>query len=125
MSSPRLRILVVEDDDDSRELMAGVLRRTGDHVIALANSGEEGLVHLRGDEAYDLIVTDIGLPGVSGLEMLDQAARDGCIDRTTVVVCSACTSLRPQALARGARCLAKPLDPQEIFDVVRKRRLAS
>jgi two-component system cell cycle response regulator CpdR len=114
-----LRILVVEDDADSLDLMAELLRSTGDHTIALASSGEEGLELLRLDAAYDLIVTDIVLPGVSGLEMLQHASQDGHTAGATIVVCSADTDLEPEALAIGARWIPKPVHPNEIVDLVR------
>ena len=108
-SSTGLRILVVEDVADSRELMADLLRETGPHSIELAESGDEGLLHLR-TTAYDLIVTDIGLPGMTGLEMLDHAKEEGRLDGATVAVCSGNHSLRPQVVAQGGHYIPKPID---------------
>src|ERR1035438_3451437 len=107
-SSRRLHILVVEDDEPSRELMAHVLSLTGDHSIEVAENAEDGLDHLRGDAAYDLVFTDVGLPGMSGLEMVDRAVSDGLISAAHVVVCSAYLSIREAVLARGAPCLGGP-----------------
>ena len=82
---PRLHILVVEDNDDGRDLMVRLLQATGEHVIALAGNARDGLQCLRG-ATYDLLVTDVGLPDESGLEMLDRAKREGLLDETAVVV---------------------------------------
>ena len=115
----RVRILIVEDNEDSREMMAEVLRQTGDPIIALAETGEEGLQQLRSG-AYDFIFTDIGLPGVSGLEMLDQATHEGLLlGSEIVVVCSASYAFRQAVIARGERWLPKPVDPEKMLELVR------
>lgn len=119
IDQPRLlRILVVEDDDDSRELLGDALRLTGAHTIALAKNGDEGIRHLRDDD-YDLIVTDIRLPNMSGLEMLDQAQQQGLLAETAIVVCSAEDRLRSKVLLRGATWLCKPVDIDKLWAIVR------
>ena len=117
-SSRRLHILVVEDDEPSRELMAHVLSLTGNHSIEVAENAEDGLDHLRTDAAYDLVFTDVGLPGMSGLEMVDRAVSDGLISAAHVVVCSAYPSIREAVLARGATCIPKPVDAHKIASMV-------
>ncbi|MEO7109184.1 MAG: response regulator, partial [Polyangiaceae bacterium] len=95
--------------------MQRMIDATGDHAVTLAENGEEGLRHLREQNAYDMIVSDIGLPGISGLEMVDQAVQAGLIDFARVVICSANTWLRQEVLARGACCISKPVDRKRIF----------
>jgi CheY-like chemotaxis protein len=113
-----LHILVVEDHEDSRELLAEVLRLTGDHRIALAETAEEGLLYLQNGEVCDLIVTDVGLPQMSGFEMLDRASREGLLPSSVVVVCTANQFLRTEALARGAHYLPKPVDADKLTAIV-------
>jgi PAS domain S-box-containing protein len=62
----RLRILVVEDDRDSAETLASLLGLHG-HSVETASRLEEGIK--RCDEAWDVIITDIGLPDGSGLAL--------------------------------------------------------
>ena len=118
---PPFRVLVVEDNDDSRELMLEVLRAAGVVDVALAGSAEIGLQLLR-REAYDLIVTDIELPAASGFDMLDQANAEGRLVETAVVVCSASHWRRRQAIDRGAPFLPKPLSVDTLVDVVQRLR---
>lgn len=66
-------ILVVEDEEPLRELLRFNLRQEGYRVLA-AGSAERGLALLRADDA-DLIVLDVGLPGMDGLEMCRQVRR--------------------------------------------------
>jgi DNA-binding NtrC family response regulator len=116
-----LRILVVEDHEDSRELMAEILRRTGRHSIALAANTNEGLRYLRAT-AYDLVVTDVRFSDGSGVEMLDQAEDEGLLATTSVAVWSAMDGLRHEVRARGAQFIAKPVDADRVFALIERVR---
>ena len=75
------RLLIVDDDADSRSAMRTLLR--GDDVtIDEAGSAEEALQRL-GEGGYDCIVLDLGLPGMDGMELLERLGNDG---RTPPVV---------------------------------------
>ena len=69
------RILVAEDDRAMRKLIAGTLRRDG-HRVTEAASGRDALerlgnaIHEGGVRFYDLVISDIRMPGPSGLELL-------------------------------------------------------
>src|SRR5450432_2929260 len=116
-----LRILVVEDDETSREMMTQLLSQFGNHAIEVAENAEDGLEHLRADPAYDLVFTDVGLPGMSGLEMVDLAVENGFIDPANVVVCSSHLVIAPEVIARGAQCIPKPIDAAKIKAAVLAR----
>jgi two-component system, OmpR family, response regulator len=60
-------VLLVEDDDDNRELMAEVLAVAG-YAVHAAASGPEALRTLA-ERSIDVVVTDLGMPGMGGLEM--------------------------------------------------------
>jgi CheY-like chemotaxis protein len=61
-----LRILVVEDEQDTRELLDRLLRSYGAHIL-LARSADEALSRLS-DGHVDLVVSDIGLPDIDGYD---------------------------------------------------------
>lgn len=63
-------ILVAEDDDGVRELILITLRRRGHTVIAVANGSEAIKLLDQDDVAVDLLVSDVHMPGVGGLEVL-------------------------------------------------------
>ena len=65
---PKLRILLAEDHDDTRSSMTHLLRRGGHHVVA-AESASRAL-ELAGQEKFDLVISDLGLPDLSGLELM-------------------------------------------------------
>ena len=67
-------ILVIDDDDDVREFLAGALEGLGYHVV-VASSGEEGLARL-GEAEPDLALIDYAMPGMNGAEVARLARRD-------------------------------------------------
>ncbi|WP_158900071.1 PAS domain S-box protein [Burkholderia sp. L27(2015)] len=70
-SATSLRILVVEDHDDSREAICEVLTMLG-HRPHGVGSGEEALANL-GAQTFEVLLTDISLPGMSGIELAHKA----------------------------------------------------
>jgi len=74
------KILVIEDEDDVRDLVCYNIERHGYHVVGAA-SGEEGLKEARKDPP-DLIILDLMLPGIDGLEVCRVLKRD---DRTASI----------------------------------------
>ena len=82
------RILVVDDDNGVRDVVCRLLRDRYD--VAAASSGEEALPLLR-HQCWNLLILDVGLPGISGLEIL-QAARRAHLD-FPVLMLTACTDL--------------------------------
>ena len=68
--APSLHILLIEDNTDTNDTMSELLRQEG-HIIACAADGKSGLLMAR-EHAYDAIVCDIGLPGMSGFEVARQ-----------------------------------------------------
>ncbi len=105
-----LRVLLVEDDDDNRELMTEVLEAAG-YEVATAASGAEGLRKLS-EQRADLVVTDVGMPGMGGLEMA--RAAKGAAPGVPVVVVTGYAEREDIASARGREVdavLVKPVDP--------------
>jgi CheY-like chemotaxis protein len=70
LSAPNL--LLVDDNDDVREITALLLRDTGYSVIE-ASSGIAALAALDANPAIELLIVDFSMPGMSGLELLERA----------------------------------------------------
>ena len=70
---PPRRILLVEDERLVRETYAEVLTACG-HEVVPAGTGEEALAAIR-DRAFDAVVTDLSMPGMSGLELRGRSGR--------------------------------------------------
>jgi DNA-binding response OmpR family regulator len=105
-------VLVVEDDRDLRDLVRRYLERAG-HAVLSTGSGVEGLTLLT-DTAPDLVVLDLGLPDLDGLEILREARTRGA---TAVIVLTARSEVedRIRGLSLGADdYVTKPFSPTEL-----------
>ncbi len=84
------RILVVDDDLSMREFLKILLERSG-YSVTVAASGEEALERL-GKDQPDLVMTDLNMPGINGIELLNQvkawAARSEVDVEVILVTCS-------------------------------------
>jgi len=107
------RVLVVDDDALTRELLAEILRRRGCEVD-LAPQGTEGIRQLE-QEAYDLVLTDIRMPDLSGMDVLARARE---VNRDTpVILMTGFGSIESavEAMKAGAfDYLVKPFSPDRI-----------
>jgi len=111
------RVLLIEDDEDNRELMGEVLQDAGYEVVLVA-SGAEGLRTLA-EQSIDVIVTDLGMPGMGGLEVA-QAAKE-IAPSVPVVVITGFADREDIKRARGREIdavLVKPVDPDALTSVV-------
>jgi two-component system, NtrC family, nitrogen regulation response regulator NtrX len=111
-------ILIVDDERGIREQLGGILRDEGFAVTAVA-SGEDALAALA-RELFDLILLDILLPGMDGIEVLRQTRAAG--HRTPVVVISghAGAELAVRAVREGAAdFMEKPLALERVLVTVR------
>jgi len=107
------RILVVEDEPDLRKVLASLLKREGYHVD-LAESGLRAFEML-GKEIYDLVITDVRLPGASGIEVL-RVTRETYPDAPVIVITAfASDEAAEEARRLGAfNYITKPFDNDKI-----------
>ena len=107
------RILVVEDDAAINRVVCSYLEKAGAMCTA-AFSGTEGLMHLAGGATFDLIVTDLMLPGASGEEVVADARGRGV--PAIVLSARATVADRVGLLRIGADdYLTKPFDLEELL----------
>ena len=112
------RILLVEDDNDIAEAMAVLLEAEG-YRVARAADGEEALRVLREGLRPCLIVLDLFMPRMDGVEFRRVQRSDPAISHVPVVVVSGVASMVQEIQAMGvARCFRKPVDVDELLGVV-------
>ena len=112
------RILLAEDDDSLRGFLARALERAGHDVTACAD-GDEAATHL--DEPWDLLLTDIVMPGLDGIEVARQAAAKHPGLRIMFITGFAAVALAAGDKApAGAKVLSKPIHLREIVSEVER-----
>ena len=112
------RILLAEDDDSLRGFLARALERAGYEVKACAD-GEEAAAVL--DEEWDLLLTDIVMPGMDGIEVARLAAARHPELRIMFITGFAAVALAAGSQApAGAKVLSKPIHLREIVSEVER-----
>jgi len=112
-------ILVVDDDQDIRELIQAILEAAG-HDVTVAADGQEALNKLK-RKPYELVVLDIMMPTMSGYEVLEQIRAMPSRASTPVIVVTAKhdpTGVMREVKGGAVDHLAKPFLPDELEDVV-------
>jgi CheY-like chemotaxis protein len=110
------KVLVVENDRISRELASAVLTKGGYEVVC-ARDGEEAL-QVAPTIAPDLVLMDVGLPGIDGIEVVEVLHQDRRTAETPVLIWSALVQSRDVERAWDAGCaayLAKPVGARELL----------
>lgn len=107
---PPARVLVAEDDRELRTLVAKLLAFDGYAVTQAANAFEMMNIMRHDDPAgnVDLIITDVRMPGLSGLDALAQLRREGYNVPVIVVSALPASAIQPQLIHVNALYLAKP-----------------
>ena len=116
-STTSRRILIVDDDRALRHALSALLAGAG-HVIESAGDGPEALARLH-DQPFDIVLLDIGLPSMSGLDLL---ARARALATPPLVIMMTADDT-PQSLLEAAkrqayRYIRKPFPPNTIIEVV-------
>lgn len=120
------KILIAEDDEGMRMFVASALKKRG-YSVSEAETGEDALEKIR-KEPFDLIIMDVRLPGISGIEALDKIKE---IDPRAIVLIMTAYGNREMALAaikKGAYdYFSKPFEIEEMEVIINrsleKRRL--
>jgi two-component system, cell cycle response regulator DivK len=114
-------ILIVEDNDKNMKLARDVLQSKGYSTLE-AITGEEG-VQLARERKPDLVLMDIQLPGINGMEALRQLRADPACARIPVVAFTASVTPTDRSLIAAAGFdgfLSKPVNLKEFLDTVRR-----
>jgi len=126
MDSPEktapVRILVVEDVDFNREILTGMLTERGWQTIT-AKSGEAALATLADDQNFQIILMDVGLPGMDGIETTRKIKENPAAAKIPVLALTAePASERPRLLAAGLDgYLEKNFDPDALYCGIEKQ----
>jgi two-component system cell cycle sensor histidine kinase/response regulator CckA len=107
-------ILLVDDEEDIRELVAKMLRYGGFEVLEADSGAQAG--QLYADRPVDLVVTDVVMAGESGPELAERLRRTS--PELKVLYISGCPNVRHEAWSQQASFLPKPFTIAEIVGSV-------
>jgi len=112
-------ILLVEDFDDTRLMMKLWLTKEGYHVVE-AENGEEA-IRLAQEELPDLIIMDMMMPGLSGLDATQRIREHQALRQTPIVAVSAYGADEYRAVALEAGCneyVSTPFEPSALHELI-------
>ncbi|MFP4312142.1 MAG: response regulator [Nitriliruptoraceae bacterium] len=113
------KVLVVDDDDDVRNLVRHRTQRAG-HRVLTAGSADEALALIAERGAPELVVLDVAMPGMDGLELLDTLrATDGLADLPAIFLSARVQDADiAEGRARGALYLTKPFVANALLNAI-------
>ncbi|MDA0709380.1 MAG: response regulator [bacterium] len=114
------RILIIDDDKQIRVALRHLLQSNG-HVVEEAINGEEGLASFQSQPA-DLVLLDILMPGISGLEVIgklqEHTANVSIVTLSSAHKVGRANLLSASVLLGAVRSLQKPYDPVHLIGVI-------
>jgi two-component system OmpR family response regulator len=127
--APRRRVLIVDDDEAMRLLLAKIVQQDLDAEVTLAGTCEAALRFAR-ESAYDAILLDLMMPGMGGVGLLERIRTDSANRSTPVVVVSILVDSpderrsgpvrRAKALGAAA-VLSKPVDRSSLVAALKEQ----
>jgi DNA-binding response OmpR family regulator len=117
----RHRVLIVDDEESMRLLLARIVATGLEAEVTLAGTCEQAL-HLAGSYAYDTILLDLLMPGIGGIEVLKEIRRASPNVTTPVMIVSVLADkmTRDRCMKAGANAyLVKPVERNTLIAAVR------
>jgi len=114
-------ILLVEDNEDNQAIYSIILTHYG-YTVLQAWDGENG-VRMAGEHCPDLILMDLTMPIIDGLEATRMLKADPATSAIPVIALTACAAAADQLAAEEAGCtsfLSKPVEPRKVAEEVRR-----
>jgi len=112
------RILIVDDEEMDRVLLSQILHQAG-HEALFAPNGEAAL-RIWNKSPVDLVVTDIVMPGLDGLGLLEALKEEDPWIRVIAISGVTAKKLNEAARAGALAILTKPVDPEELLQEIHR-----
>jgi CheY-like chemotaxis protein len=113
------RLLIVEDQSDTLEMLCEQFRSRGYETVPCTSATEA--LNLAGHERFDLLISDIAMPGMDGFELIKALRKEKQLEKFPAIALTGYASPRDAeaAIAAGFNLhLSKPIEPTELFAAV-------
>jgi len=114
-----MKILVIDDEEYMRDSCRQMLSRRG-HKVEIAEDGNQSL-KIMADRDFDIVILDLKMPGISGMEVLKRIRSDTPETIVIVITGYATVESAVQAMKLGAYdFLPKPFNPDELNAIIKR-----
>jgi CheY-like chemotaxis protein len=115
------KVLIIDDDFINRRLLIEILKKELYQVEAIeSTNGEDGLNRLHQNPDIQLILLDIEMPKLNGIEFLEQYINDDTIPKVPIIAISSNDLRKKESLLMGADAfLTKPITEENLMQVIR------
>jgi len=111
-------ILLAEDDGSMREFLARSLRRAG-HIVEDVGDGNDALGLIRGKQNFDLLLADIVMPGIDGIELAQRVSGEYPKVKIMLITGFAAVAVRAkEAFGNRTKVLSKPFHLNALIEQV-------
>ena len=111
-------VLVVDDELGARESMRMILKNQFD--VSTADNGDKAVAFIE-EHDFDVVITDIRMPGISGIELLEKIKETNPVTAVLMVTAYAALDTAKRAMRLGAYdYIEKPFKPDELREAVRR-----
>jgi DNA-binding response OmpR family regulator len=113
-------ILVADDEPHIGRIIKMKLEQ-GPFRISVAEDGEQALEQIRSHDDLELVVLDLMMPGIGGMDVLEQMREEGRLEKLPVIVLTAVGEEDQQLKARAlgaAEFLTKPFSPKKLYSLI-------
>ena len=119
VTAPMARILLAEDDEDLRRFLVKALEKAG-HMVTSFGEGASAFEQVK-QETFDLLLTDIVMPEMDGIELARRAAELDPALKIMFITGFAAVALNPDSKApKEAKVLSKPFHLRDLVDEVNR-----
>lgn len=122
MSEATKRVVIADDDDDIRGLMVIAANRAGVEIVAAVDNGRAALDAVQ-EGGVDLVVLDISMPGLNGIEVAEAIRADPALSGTLILMVSASVQLLTDhgvVAERSDSFVIKPFSPRVLSARIRE-----
>lgn len=119
MEAKHLKIMVIDDENIVGKRLKPALEKNGDHVETFED-GEKALARFS-QEPFDIVVTDIRMEKIDGIEILEQIQAKSDHTKVIIITGYATVEVAREALSKGAfDFIAKPFKPADLREIIKR-----
>lgn len=110
----KLKIILIDDDDDFREAISSILKNDGNHVVDI--NGSKNLDQVLKESGFDVAIVDYFLPYENGIDIVKRIRSTEGSKNAKILMISSHENIRALVTSSGIKnFISKPLDPDELI----------